>query len=72
MNATGEIIADNKHLPPTLMKLAYKCLGPDRLCAVSDATSGAGLPEGAASAWAVLSMTFTTALEWYWIARPLP
>ncbi|MEZ4679064.1 MAG: N-acetylglucosamine-6-phosphate deacetylase [Caldilineaceae bacterium] len=44
---TGEIIADNKHLPPTLMKLAYKCLGPDRLCAVSDATSGAGLPEGA-------------------------
>lgn len=44
---TGEIIADGKHLPPTLMKLAYKCLGPDRLCAVSDATSGAGLPEGA-------------------------
>ena len=43
---TGEIIADNKHLPPTLMKLAYKCLGPNRLCLVSDATSGAGLPEG--------------------------
>lgn len=44
---TGEIIADGKHLPPTLMKLAYRCLGPDRLCAISDATSGAGLPEGA-------------------------
>jgi N-acetylglucosamine-6-phosphate deacetylase len=44
---TAEMIADNKHLPPTLMKLAYKCLGPDRLCAASDATSGAGLPEGA-------------------------
>ncbi len=43
---TGEMIADNKHLPPTLMKLAYKCLGPDRLCAVSDATNGAGLPDG--------------------------
>ena len=43
---TGEIIADGKHLPPTLMKLAYKCLGPDRLCAISDATSGAGLPAG--------------------------
>jgi N-acetylglucosamine-6-phosphate deacetylase len=43
---TGEIIADNKHLPPTLMKLAYKCKGPNRLCVVSDATSGAGLPEG--------------------------
>ncbi len=43
---TGEMIADNRHLPPTLMKLAYKCLGPDRLCIVSDATNGAGLPEG--------------------------
>lgn len=44
---TGEIIADRKHLPPTLMKLAYRCFGPDRLCVISDATSGAGLPEGA-------------------------
>lgn len=41
-----EMIADNRHLPPTLMKLAYKCIGADRLCAISDATSGAGLPEG--------------------------
>ncbi len=41
-----EMIADNKHLPRTLMRLAYKCLGPDRLCAISDATSGAGLPDG--------------------------
>ena len=44
---TAEMIADNRHLPPTLMKLAYKCLGADRLCAISDATSGAGLSEGA-------------------------
>jgi N-acetylglucosamine-6-phosphate deacetylase len=43
---TVEMICDNRHLPPTLMKLAYKCIGPDRLCIVSDATSGAGLPEG--------------------------
>lgn len=43
---TVEMIADNKHLPPTLMKLAYKCLGPDRLCVISDATNGAGLPDG--------------------------
>lgn len=41
-----EMIADNKHLPPTLMKLAYKCIGPEHLCIVSDATSGAGLPAG--------------------------
>jgi len=44
---TVEMICDNKHLPPTLMKLAYKCLGADRLCVISDAVSGAGLPEGA-------------------------
>ncbi len=43
---TAEIIADNRHLPPTLMRLAYKSLGPDRLCAVSDALAGAGLPDG--------------------------
>jgi N-acetylglucosamine-6-phosphate deacetylase len=45
-NLTVEMISDNKHLPPTLMKLAYKCIGPDRLCIISDATSGAGLAEG--------------------------
>jgi len=44
---TVEMIADNRHLPPTLMRLAYKCIGPERLCVVSDATSGAGLEEGA-------------------------
>jgi N-acetylglucosamine-6-phosphate deacetylase len=44
---SAEIIADNRHLPPTLMRLAFKCLGPDRLCAVSDASSGAGFAEGA-------------------------
>lgn len=43
---TAEMITDNRHLPPTLMKLAYKCLGADRLAAISDATNGAGLPEG--------------------------
>ncbi len=41
-----EMICDNRHLPPTLMKLGYKCIGPDRLCVISDATTGAGLPNG--------------------------
>jgi N-acetylglucosamine-6-phosphate deacetylase len=44
---TVEMIADDRHLPPTLMRLAYKCIGPERLCVVSDATSGAGLEDGA-------------------------
>ena len=43
---TAEMIADNRHLPPTLMKLAYRCKGADRLCAVSDASSAAGFPDG--------------------------
>ena len=56
---TVEMISDNKHLPPTLMKLAYKCIGPNRLCAISDATSGAGLPRGFhASAWERWNMKF--------------
>lgn len=43
---TTEMIADGKHLPPTLMRLVLKCKGPDRLCLVSDAMRGAGRPEG--------------------------
>jgi len=43
---TAEMISDNRHLPPTLMKLAYRCKGADRLCAISDASSAAGFPEG--------------------------
>ncbi|MBN1316549.1 MAG: N-acetylglucosamine-6-phosphate deacetylase [Anaerolineales bacterium] len=43
---SAEIISDGKHLPATLMRLAYKCKGPDKLCLVSDAMRGAGRPEG--------------------------
>ncbi len=53
---TGEMIADGKHLPPTLMALAWKAFGPDRLCLISDATPGAGLPDG--STFAMGEMTY--------------
>jgi len=53
---TVEMIADNRHLPPTLMKLAWKCIGAKRLCAISDACSGAGLPEG--STYSLGAMVF--------------
>ena len=43
---TVEMIADGKHLPATLMKIAYRCLA-GRLCLVSDSTPGAGLGDGA-------------------------
>jgi N-acetylglucosamine-6-phosphate deacetylase len=42
---TVEMIGDGKHLPATLMQMAYRCLG-DRLCLVSDSTPGAGMPRG--------------------------
>jgi len=50
---TVEMIGDGKHLPPTLMRLAYRCLG-DRLCLVSDSTPGAGMPDGSRYALAGL------------------
>ncbi len=40
---SAEMIADNRHLPPVLVKLIYKCKGPDKLCIVSDSISAAGL-----------------------------
>ena len=43
---TAEIIADGRHLPPTLVRPAHCCKGPDRLCLVSDAIAGAGPPDG--------------------------
>ncbi|GGS89546.1 N-acetylglucosamine-6-phosphate deacetylase [Nonomuraea spiralis] len=42
---TAEVIADGRHLPPQLLRIAARCL-PGRLCVVSDATPGAGLPDG--------------------------
>ncbi|ACQ78855.1 N-acetylglucosamine-6-phosphate deacetylase [Beutenbergia cavernae DSM 12333] len=42
---TAEVIADGRHLPPELLEIARRCLGPD-LVVVSDATAGAGMPEG--------------------------
>jgi N-acetylglucosamine-6-phosphate deacetylase len=44
---SAEVIADGKHLPVTLLRLALRCFGSDRLCIVSDAVPGAGLPDGA-------------------------
>jgi N-acetylglucosamine-6-phosphate deacetylase len=41
-----ELIADGHHVSPTLMKLLYRAKGPQGICLVTDATAGAGLPEG--------------------------
>ncbi len=43
---TSEVIADGCHLPGDLLKLAYRQIGPDRLCLVTDAMRAAGQTEG--------------------------
>jgi N-acetylglucosamine-6-phosphate deacetylase len=41
-----ELIADAHHVSLTLMKMLYRAKGPRGICLVTDATAGAGLPEG--------------------------
>lgn len=43
---TAEIIADGHHVTAEMARIAYRCLGPDRLCVVSDASAGTGMPAG--------------------------
>ena len=40
-----ELIADGRHVSPTLMRMLYHAKGPDGIVLVTDATAGAGLPE---------------------------
>ena len=41
-----ELIADGQHVSATLMKMLYRAKGPRGICLVTDATAGAGLPNG--------------------------
>ena len=41
-----ELIADGHHVSPTLMKMAYRAKGATGISLVTDATAGAGLPDG--------------------------
>ncbi|MEP6822417.1 MAG: N-acetylglucosamine-6-phosphate deacetylase [Chthoniobacterales bacterium] len=43
-----ELIADGRHVARTLMKMLYRAKGAAGICLVTDATAGAGLPEGSA------------------------
>jgi len=42
---SAELIADGCHLPDSLLRLAYKLKGPDRLALVTDAMRAAGGPQ---------------------------
>lgn len=41
-----ELIADNIHVHPAAMKIAYRAKGAERLILVTDAIRGAGMPDG--------------------------
>lgn len=41
-----EVIADGQHLAPELLEFAYRMLGADRLCLVTDANRALDLPPG--------------------------
>jgi N-acetylglucosamine-6-phosphate deacetylase len=41
---TTEMIADNRHIPPLLAKLIYKCKGSKKLCLISDCNRATGMP----------------------------
>ncbi|MDB4690078.1 amidohydrolase family protein [Verrucomicrobia bacterium] len=41
-----EVIADGEHLSPELLEFAYRMIGPDRLCLVTDANRAMGMPPG--------------------------
>jgi len=41
-----DFILDGVHVDPAAVRLALKCKGPDRVCLITDANVGAGLPPG--------------------------
>ncbi len=43
---TTELIADGRHLPAELLRLTVRAKGIDRVCVVTDAMRGAGMPDG--------------------------
>lgn len=47
--ATCELICDGAHISPTVLRNAFRILGEDRACVISDAMCAAGLGEGAYS-----------------------
>jgi len=45
---TTQVIADGKHLPPSLLRLIYKCKGPDKIALITDGLGPSAweMPEG--------------------------
>lgn len=46
-----ELVADGKHVVPSMIRFLAAVVGPDRIVLVSDGTDVAGLPDGRARRW---------------------
>lgn len=44
--ASVDFILDGEHVHPVAVKMALRCKGPGRVCLITDANRGAGLPPG--------------------------
>lgn len=44
--AAAEIVCDARHVHPAMLRLVIDAKGPERVMAITDGTSGSGLPEG--------------------------
>jgi len=45
-NVTAQIIADGVHIHPSVLKLAFDILGPERVLLITDGIQAMGLPDG--------------------------
>jgi N-acetylglucosamine-6-phosphate deacetylase len=45
-DASVDFILDGVHVDPVAARMAWRCKGPDRLCLITDANVGTGLPPG--------------------------
>jgi N-acetylglucosamine-6-phosphate deacetylase len=45
-NVTAQIIADGVHIHPSVLKLAFEILGPERVVLITDGMQAMGLPDG--------------------------
>jgi len=45
-NVTAQLIADGVHIHPSVLKLAFEILGPERIVLITDGMQAMGLPDG--------------------------
>lgn len=54
-----ELVADGRHVVPTMIRFLVAVVGPDRVVLVSDGTDVAGLPDGPARRWEGTDVTLS-------------